>query len=282
MTRPSKVKRMLSLVVSTLAVCYLAVVALMWFFQERLIYIPSRNVEWTPENYGLPFEDVTLKTGDGVELNGWFVPAAEEKGVVLFCHGNAGNVSHRIDTLQILRDLGLSTFVFDYRGYGKSEGKPSERGTYFDARAAWEYLTRTRKVPSRRIVVFGRSLGGAIAAWLAQEESPRALILESTFTSVPDMGRHLYPFLPVRLVARIKYPTKDYVRRVTCPVFVAHSQDDDIVPYALGRGVFEAANEPKTFFELQGTHNDGFMDMGKRYSDGLASFLFGPRVFGKE
>ncbi len=273
---------MLSVVVSTVAVCYLAIVALMWAFQERLVYIPSKTVSWTPSNYGLPFEDVTLTTRDGVELHGWFVPAKEPKGVVLFCHGNAGNVSHRIDTLQILNQLGLSTFIFDYRGYGKSEGKPGEQGTYYDADAAWKYLTRTRKIAASRIVVFGRSLGGAIAAWVAKEHSPRALVLESTFNSVPDMGRHLYPFLPVGLVARIEYPTGKYVREAKCPVLVLHSQDDDIVPYALGREVFEAANEPKSFAELQGSHNDGFMDMGDRYIETLSTFIFGSHVFGKE
>jgi len=282
MHRRGKVRRMLSIVVSTVAVCYLAIVALMWVFQEKMIYIPTRELSGNPASYGMQFEDVSFTATDGVKLHGWFVPAPEEKGVALFCHGNAGNVSNRVETLRVLYNLGVSTFVFDYRGYGRSEGSPTEQGTYRDVEAAWLYLTNVRKTPPGRITVFGRSLGGAIAAWIAKEHTPRALILESTFTSVPDMGRRLYPFLPVGLVARIIYPTETYVRDVRCPVLVAHSPDDEIVPYALGRGVFEAANEPKSFLDLQGSHNDGFLDSGTRYTEGLAKFIFGPETSRKE
>jgi fermentation-respiration switch protein FrsA (DUF1100 family) len=266
---------MLSTIVCTLAVCYLAIAALMWFFQEKLVYMPFRKLDGTPANYGLRFEDVVLETEDGVKLHGWFVPAPDEKSVVLFCHGNAGNVSHRLDTLRLLHGLGLSTFIFDYRGYGRSEGKPSEEGTYRDVDAAWQYLTRERGIPAGRIIVFGRSLGGPIAAWAARKHAPRGLILESTFTSTVDLGKRLYPFLPIGLLARIRYPTAAYVRDVQCPVLVAHSHSDEMIPHDLGRRVFEAAPEPKSFLEFRGSHNEGFLDSGADYSEGLKTFIEG-------
>ncbi len=208
-----------------------------------------------------------------MKLSGWFVPAERSRGVILFCHGNAGNISHRLESVQVFHRLGLSTFVFDYRGYGQSEGKPTEQGTYLDAEAAWRHLVQKQQVDPTEIIIFGRSLGGAIAAWLARDHPPKALIIESTFTSVRDIGAELYPYLPVRLLSRFDYNAMDYLRQVNCPVLIVHSRDDEIIPFSHGRRLLETANEPKEILEITGTHNEGFMTSAKRYEDGLDSFI---------
>jgi hypothetical protein len=222
---------------------------------------------------GLDYEDLTLTTSDGVAINAWFVPSDVEGPVVLFCHGNAGNISHRLDTIRLLHDLGLSVLIFDYRGYGASGGSPSEEGTYRDAKAAWSYLTDQRQVAPRMVVLFGRSLGGPVAAHLAANHDPGALIIESAFTSIPDIGATAYPFLPVRLMSRYDYSTVDLVEKATCPVLVVHSPTDEIIPFQHGRAIYEAAPEPKAFLELLGSHNEGFLISGDKYTDGLRYFI---------
>ncbi len=253
---------------------YVALAAMLFVSQSRLVYFPQRDIITTPDQIGLSYEAVAFEAADGVRLSGWFVPAqGAARGVILFCHGNAGNISHRLESIQVFHRLGLSTFIFDYRGYGQSQGKPTEQGTYLDAEAAWRYLVQERQVAPTEIIVFGRSLGGAIAAWLAQDQTPRALIVESTFTSVPDMGAQLYPYFPVRFLSRFDYNAMDYLGKVDCPVLVVHSRDDEMIPFGHGRRLFEAANEPKAFLEIRGTHNEGFVTSAERYQDGLDSFI---------
>ena len=169
--------------------------------------------------------------------------------------------------------IGLSTFIFDYRGYGESAGKPSEQGTYFDAEAAWSYLVLKKLADPKEIIIYGESIGGAVAAWLAQDHHAKALILESTFTSVKDLGAKLYPYLPVRLLARFDYNAVNYIRKVHCPVLIIHSPEDEIVPFSQGRLLFESANEPKEFLEIRGSHNEGFLESAKCYTDGLDAFI---------
>ncbi len=260
------------------ATTYVALLLLVFFAQSHLIYFPEigRDLIATPEQVGLVYESVEITTADNETLHGWFMPApaaTAAKGTVLFFHGNAGNISYRLDYLAMLVGLGYDTFIFDYRGYGRSSGSPSESGTHLDAQAAWHYLTVTKGVPSARVVLFGESLGGAVAAWLAAHEKPGALVLASTFTSVPDMAAKIYPFLPTRLLSRFEYNTLEYLRSVTCPVFIAHSPQDDIVPFEQGRALFQAAPEPKQFLELQGGHNDGFIFMQKPWIKALADFI---------
>lgn len=259
----------------SLAIAYGALVALVYLFQSRLVYFPQigREVAVTPQAYGLTFEAVTIATGDGEKLAAWWVPAAGARGTVLIFHGNAGNISHRLDYLAMFHRLGYATLIVDYRGYGQSTGSPSEEGTYRDAEAAWRWLTVEREVKAGDIVLFGESLGGAVAAWLATRVAPRALVLASTFTSVPDLGAQVYPFLPVRLISRFSYDNVENVRRVKVPVLVAHSRDDDIIPYAHGKTLFEAANQPKQLLELSGGHNDSFLFMRPEWVEQLAAFL---------
>jgi len=256
-----------------LAGAYLIVVGWLYLMQSRMVYFPSRQIEADPNDYALQYQDVSFTAADGVALHGWFVPAENEKGVVLLLHGNGGNVSHRLDLLAMLNRLGVSTFIIDYRGYGKSEGRPSEQGTYLDARAAWDYLTATRGVAPEKIILHGRSLGGAVAAKLATKQTPRAMIVESCFTSVPDLGAQLYPMFPVRLLSRFKYDAQAYLREVSCPVLIIHSRDDDIVPFSHGRRLFQAANEPKAFLEITGTHNDGYVASEQIYTERLGKFF---------
>ena len=193
--------------------------------------------------------------------------------VVLFCHGNAGNISHRLESIALFHRLGLSVLIFDYRGYGDSEGKPDEQGTYRDARAAWRHLRELRGVAGDDIILFGRSLGAAVAAWLAARERPRAVILESAFTSAASLGAEHYPWLPVDLLLRHRYDTLARVSEIRAPLLVVHSRDDEIVPFHHGRALFDAAAEPKRLLEIRGGHNDGFLASGAVYRDALAAFL---------
>jgi hypothetical protein len=267
-------------IVGLIVFFYIGILALLFFFQERLVYLPSHAWTATPADIGLPYEEIWFEAADGVKLSGWFVPlrpaqseAAEPVGgVILFFHGNGGNISHRLGSLEMFHRLGLSTFIIDYRGYGQSEGSPSEQGTYLDAEAAWRYLVEERQIPPSQIIVFGESLGGAVAAWLAQTHSPQALILLSTFTSIPDIGAQTYPFMPVRLLARIQYNTLARLPEINCPVLIIHGQEDEIVPYGHGQQLFEAANQPKEFLEIKGSHNEGVIISAVQYEIGLATF----------
>lgn len=260
-----------------LAIClYAGITALVYFSQSSLLYHPNvggRSLGATPQQIGLAYEDVELLTEDGVGLHGWFIPSDNARGTLLFYHGNAGNISHRLNSISIFNQMNLDVFIIDYRGFGQSRGQVSETGTYLDAEAAWFYLVETRGVDADRIIVFGRSLGASIAAWLASRHRPAALILESSFSSVPSMAQRLYPFLPAKWLARFSYDTRQYVSRIDCPLLVLHSRNDEIVPYAEGRLVFDAAPANKQFLDIRGGHNDGFIVTGKAYRDGLRRFV---------
>lgn len=272
------------MVVRTLGIIVLAyagITALAWLFQHRLLYLPGTpGREWaaTPVDIGLNYEDLRIRTGDGVELSAWLVPADPDRGLLLFFHGNAGNISHRLESIEIFHRLGLSVLIVDYRGYGRSDGQPSEDGTYRDAAALWRYSVEELRRPPSEIVVFGRSLGAAVAAHLAATapRTPGALVVESAFTSAPDMAQRAYPILPARWLTRFSYATRDHVARVDCPVLVIHSEHDEIVPFDLGRAVFAAAPEPKRFLALSGGHNTGFLGSIDEYARGIDAFLTAP------
>ena len=255
---------------------YIVLVLLLYLFQGRMVFLadlPGRELDASPRDIGLDYQDVALTTSDNEHLHGWFIPAAESIGVALFFHGNAGNISHRLDSIRIFNQLNLDTLIIDYRGYGQSTGKTSERGTYLDAQAAWDYLVNNRGVPANRIVIFGRSLGGAIGAWLGVQHTPAALIIESSFSSGEDMARRFYPFLPARLVTRLKYPVIEYASRLNCPVLVVHSRHDEIIPFSMGQSIYAAVRQPKEILELRGDHNNGFLISAEHYIAGLNDFL---------
>ena len=252
---------------------YAGLCGLMYVLQGRLLYHPTRAMAGTPAQLGLAYEDVALIAEDGVRLAAWYVPADEPRGTVLFCHGNAGNMSHRLSTIEVWHDVGLNILVYDYRGYGPSDGRPDEAGTYRDAEAAWQHLARQRGVAAAGLVVHGRSLGGAVAAWVAERHPPKALILESTFTSVPDAAADLFPWLPARWLARYEYDTLARLPNVACPVLVIHSRADNLLPYAHGQALFESARAPKQFLEIHGPHGTGFMQSEAVYARGLTDFV---------
>lgn len=246
-----------------------------WFEQSQVLQ-PYRTMDDTGAVLGRPWEEVSLAAPDGVQLNAWFFPASTNATrrdyVILFCHGNAGNISHRVDCYQVLLDSGLNVFAFDYRGYGKSSGKPSEAGTYLDAQAAYDWLVR-RGFPGERILVWGESLGGAVAAELASRVRVGGLILQSTFTSVPAIGAELFPFLPTKWICSIQYDTLAKLPRLQIPVLVMHGRKDSIVRFQHAERLFAAANPPKLFHELPGDHNDSWLTQEREYRKALEEFL---------
>lgn len=266
-------KRLLLLVAKTVAIVYAVLCIGVYFFQDKLVYFPDRQIEATPKLIGLAYEPVTLSTEDGLRLSAWFVPVEPARGVLLFCHGNAVNISHLLDSVQIFYRLGLSTLVFDYRGYGQSEGTPSEQGTYQDAEAAWRYLVEQQGIELNRIIIYGHSLGGSVASWLGSQHPSAALVIDSSFTSVADVGAAVYRYLPVRLLSRFQYNTRENLQKVRSPVLIIHSREDELIPYSHGLELFRSAPDPKAFLEITGDHNSGFLTSGSRYTEGLQGFL---------
>ena len=246
-------------------------------FERRLIYFPFRTLEVTPKELGLRFEEARLVTEDGVTLHGWFLPVEGSRFTVLVCHGNAGNISHRLDRAMLMHaKLKTDVFLFDYRGYGLSQGAPDEEGTYRDARAAHRYLSTARGVPPGNLIIFGESLGAAVALQLALEVPARGLVLESPFTSVGDMARGVVPVLPLGRLLRTKYDNLGKVGGLRMPLLVLHGDRDTTVPFAQGRRLFEAAPEPKSFFVIRGAaHNDTYVAGGRAYLEVWRRFLSG-------
>jgi len=260
-------------IIGMILVAYAGLALTLYFVQPSFLYAPVRELPYSPAEIGLDFEEVFFKTGDRLKLHGWYIPAPNAEFTVLFCHTNAGNMMHQLDSINIFYNLGLSCFIFDYRGYGISQGRPTEHGTYLDARAAYRWLTKKKGIKPQDVIVFGRSLGGSIAAYLAGKVKARGLVIESAFTSYNAIGRKFYPYMPVKWFARFDYPTIDYVRKVKCPVLVIHSRTDEIIPFEFGQQLYEAANEPKEFVELYGGHNDAFLISGETYKKGWLKWL---------
>jgi fermentation-respiration switch protein FrsA (DUF1100 family) len=244
-------------------------------FELSQVYHPDREMEATGAELKRPFENLFFKTSDGVELNAWFYPAnpnsPRKRWAILICHGNAGNISHRLQLYQALLHVGLNVFAFDYRGYGRSHGRPDEEGTYLDAQAAYHWLRHKGFAPEH-IIAYGESLGGGVASELSLREKTAALVLQSTFTSIPEIGRELYPWLPVKLIGRIKYDTNQKLQHVKIPVLVMHSRTDELIGYHHSQKNFAAANEPKLFCDLQGEHNEP-LTVPANFIDGMEKFL---------
>ncbi len=242
---------------------------------QLFVYHPHPWVErdWARTS-GLPLEDVWFQAEDGTKLFGWYVQASSAAPVLLWCHGNAGNVIHRLDNLAELYRMGLSVFIFDYRGYGRSAGKPSEEGLYQDALAAYSYLAGTRGIRPDRLILFGRSLGASVAGTVASQKPAAGLILESPFPSIAAMARAHYGWLPMHWLLSGRFPLGERLARVSIPVLVIHGDRDDIVPIALAREVFNAAREPKSFFVIEGAdHNDTYQVGGRAYFQRLRQFI---------
>lgn len=276
--QPSRTSRFLGLprwrrLVGVVLGTYVGILVLAMLFQEWLIYFPSRAYDMTPASTGLDFEDVRLVTADGVTIAAWFVPRQEARATVLFFHGNAGNNGDGVPEIKALHSMGCAVMMVDYRGYGQSSGRPNEAGTYLDAEAAWKFLTETRGVPQESIVVFGESIGGAVAIELATRHTPGALVVQSSFTRLTDIAAIHYPFLPVRWLLRNRYDSIDKVGRIPCPKMFIHSSDDTLVPIANGQALFDAAAEPKRFLETPGGHNDGGFLSSREITTALDEFI---------
>lgn len=268
--------RWLAAVLGWGAAVYVGLALYLYVFQARYVYfpdLPSRQVEATPADIGLAFQALTLSTADGEALAGWFIPASAARGTLLYLHGNGGNIGHRLDQIEVFHRLGLNVLIIDYRGYGASSGKPSEEGTYQDALAAWNYLTQEKRLAPERVVVFGESLGGSVAAWLAARHTPAGLVIYASFTSVPEMAQALYPMFPASRLARYRYDTRAALRGVNCPVLILHSPEDEIIPFSHGQALLAAAREPKRLIELRGGHNDALEVSREVYTREIGAFL---------
>ncbi|MFC1514453.1 alpha/beta hydrolase [Candidatus Omnitrophota bacterium] len=244
-------------------------------YDRRGIFFPEKEVFATPADADLAFEDSFFTTGDGLRLHGWFIPHSQAVYTFLFLHGNAGNVSHRLEIIRILHELNLNVFIVDYRGYGKSEGVPSEQGLYQDVRAAYDHLLNVRTISADTIVIYGRSLGGNVGVDLASKVRAAALISDSGFSSARDMAGVIFPLVPAHWFIRSKFDALSKIKKITCPKLIIHSRDDEMIPLRLGRKLFNNAPEPKTFLELTGSHNDSLFSDRQGYSAALERFLEG-------
>ncbi len=263
-----------------IALFYVAAMIAIYFAQALFIYapqMPTRELVATPADIGLEYEDLTLQTIDNEKINAWYIPTnksnKEPTKTVLFFHGNAGNISHRLETIKIYNNLGLDFLIFDYRGFGISTGKPSEQGTYLDADSVWKYLIEERKLEPKDIIIAGRSIGGGVGAELAKKVHPALLILESTFTSMTEVSAKHYPFMPTGLIVKHEYETNLKLKDIHCPTVFVHSKNDEVIPYEHSQINYAAANEPKQFIELRGGHGSGFLLSEKDYVNGLQRAL---------
>jgi fermentation-respiration switch protein FrsA (DUF1100 family) len=274
-TRPRTTpKRLAFLALRTAAFVYVAVCLFMYFYQYRLIYIPYQEITRTPAALHLDYEDLTLRTDDGLAINAWYIPHASPRGALILCHGNAGNMEHRLAIAHAFHGMDLAVLMFDYRGYGRSQGSPDEAGTYADAEAAWACATGDLGFSPDRVILYGESLGGAVAVELARRHRPAALITEASFTRLPDIGADLYPLLPVRLLARVHYDSIDKIAGVACPKLLLHSPDDELVPFAMAEKLLAAAAAPKRLVRTHGGHNDDGFTQLPEYLAEVRSFVF--------
>lgn len=242
------------------------------YIEFTSVFFPIRNIEFTPLSINLKFEDIYFKTLDALKINGWFIPHNNAKYTLLFLHGNAGNLADRLDKIKILNSLGLNMFIIDYRGYGKSQGRPSEKGLYLDAQAAYEYLLNVRKIPSEEIILYGESLGTTATVDLASRCKVKAIILESGFSSGRDMARVVYPFIP-NFIFSDRFNSLKKIKGITVPKLFLHSRDDEMIPFRLANKLFSEACEPKYFKELRGSHNSAFIDYPQEYLSAIKNFI---------
>jgi uncharacterized protein len=252
---------------------YLMLLVVMYTFQNQLLFMPSSGFMQTPGSTGLTAEDVWAETEDGVRIHGWYFPHEDSDLVVVLSHGNAGNIGGRIAIAETLLNSGASVLMYDYRGYGQSEGSPSEKGLYHDIEAVVEYLKSDLGYSGQQIMMYGRSLGGAVAAYAATRHTLGGLVLDSAFKNLKAMVRDVYPFVPARL-AKYDFPTDEYIQQLDgLPVLIMHSPNDEIVGYHHGRALYELAGEPKQFIDLRGSHNNNFFQSQSLIEQSWRDFL---------
>jgi len=244
--------------------------------ERRIIYHPHKYPEgnWNPSSSSVSREDVHFTASDGVRLHGWYIPSAGAKATLLWFHGNAGNITHRLGNIEMLKPLNLNIFIFDYRGYGKSEGEPDEKGIYSDSQAAYDWLVKVKNILPEEIILFGRSLGGICAVEVASGNPAAGLILESVFPSAGKMAEKIFPVLPLGGAIKSRFDAISKVPDLKLPKLFIHGTQDEIVPYKLGRELFSVAADPKEFYDIQGAgHNDTFLIGGAGYFNALGQFI---------
>ncbi len=265
-------KRIIKPLLISLVISLIAVGAYVRYLESTSIFHPSRDVRMAPAEFGLNFEDIYFKTPDGLKLHGWLLKQKGAQSTFLYLHGNAGNIGDRLEKVSLLMQSGVNVFLFDYRGYGLSQGRPSEAGLYADTLAAYDYLKSRSDIDPRRLMAYGASLGGVCAIDLATKRKLSAIVIDSSFPSAADMSKVFYPYLPTFFLS-IKMDSISKVSSITIPKLFFHSPEDDVVPYALGKKLFAASGEPKTFVSTSGRHNDGHIVSREVWLKALRDFL---------
>lgn len=241
------------------------------YIESRSVFYPTKEIGYFPKELGLDFEEVFFKTEDSLELNGWYVPAKDARYTILFCHGNAGNISHRVEKLRFFNEFGANVFIFDYRGYGLSKGRPSESGAYLDVKSAYDYLL-SRKISPEQIIGYGESLGTAVIIDLAEKYKLRALIIDSAMNSAKDMVKTVYPFLPY-WIFQSRFDSENKIKAIHIAKLIIHSINDEIVPFKLGKKLYDNAPPPKEFLQIHGGHNSCFFESESILREKIADFL---------
>ncbi|HIE64651.1 MAG: alpha/beta hydrolase [Nitrospira sp.] len=243
--------------------------------EKGFIFFPDKNIVQTPADVALVFEDIYFQTKDGVRINGWFVPDTESRITLLWFHGNAGNLSHRVDPLRLFHhELKINIFMVDFREYGRSEGLVSEEGTRQDALSSYDYLLTRSDIDPAKIIVFGQSLGAAVAVELATNRDLQGIILEAPFTSIREMARAISPWLPFGRFLSTKYDSLSKIKQIRAPLLVMHGDRDEVIPFSQGRKLYEAGNEPKTFYPIPGAgHNNTYLVGGRPYFKKMKEFI---------
>lgn len=264
--------------------CFILLLGLSFYLfypkvENFFIFFPDTSFDFTPEEMRLDYRDVFFNSVDGKKLHGWFFPLKEKGPVLLFFHGNAGNISHRLDNIRLLLEIGVQVFIIDYRGYGKSRGRPSEMGVYRDGLAAYDYLAQKKRIPHNQIILFGRSLGAATAVEVALNRKVKSIILESAFTSTKGMAKTMVLFSLLSPLLPANYNNLGKIEQIQTPKLIVHGTDDEIVPFSMGERLFEVAKSPKYFYPIQRAgHNDTYEVGGRRYFETLAAFVKNSRI----
>lgn len=268
-----QLRNMIKVVLLTLLAVIVTVKILVLFGEERNLYIPGDTITLTPKNIGLSYEDLYIKTEDGESLNAWFVPAKDAEITLLYFTGRAGNLSDTVSLIKIFNSMGINVFSFDYRGYGNSSGKPNEKGLYKDGRAAFDYLLTRKDINKDKIVAYGKSLGGPVAADLCLRRKLAGLILEGSLASLRTYVGDMGGFLPTELLVSEKFNTIAKVQKIHIPKLIVHGMDDDVIPFAEGRLIFNKAGLPKEFLPYDGGHDDEVFITSESYKNRLNKFF---------
>lgn len=242
------------------------------YLENTSVFYPQRTLDATPDDLGLPFDNVEITTQDHVKLHGWLIKAPSAKSTLLFFHGNAGNISGRLGKIDLFHRLGLNVLIIDYRGYGNSEGHPSEQGIYKDAVAAYDYLMGREDMHDQSIISYGASLGGAVAIDLAIQRDVSCIIVDSTFSSAADIAKRIYPFIPSFLM-KTKLDSIGKINDISVPILFIHSTEDQTIPFALGKKLYDATPGQKEFIEIVGTHTEGHIYDKEKIKNGIGAFL---------